>query len=256
MPAWSEPPKEASQGSGNTTGSSASSSTSDKKDNKEESKEDLGRLTDASSGIFGFAGARAALFGYSASGTSVERAGDYGALGAALEYHTGGFSGKSASKIYLGYELRGALGYQQGADYKIKTANEPDPEGSFTLLGEVGPTLVPFHWGGSIAGRLVLAPAVGLNYNGARYYESYVYLALAGRVQVFLSDSLMVSAQYGYVPWTAKQAYTVREHHMEAALHIADYGFGVRYQIDSIKNATETKDATSPTLGGFAAMLF
>jgi hypothetical protein len=260
MPTWSEPPKESSpSNAGAGTGSSAAAPSGGKDQStksKDEGKDDFGQLTNATSGIFGFAHSRAALFGYSASGASVDRAGDYSALGGSIEYKTGSFSGKDTAKVYFGYELRGAVGYQQGAEYKVKTPNDADPEGSITALGEIGPTLVPIHWGGSVAGRIVLAPAVGLNYNGARYYESYVYLALAGRAQVFLSDSLMLSAQYGYVPWTAKQAYTVREHHMEAALHIADYGFGVRYQIDTIANAAGTKDASSPTLGGFAGMLF
>jgi hypothetical protein len=258
MPTWSEPPAQGQAPpvqSASTPANGSATPTPNAKDSKE-AGENFGALTSASSGIFGYTHARAAIFGYSATGTSVERDGDYSALGASAEYHTGGFSGKDASKVYFGYELRGAIGYQQGPEYKTKVANESEPEGSITALGEIGPTLVPFHWGGSVAGRVVLAPAIGLNLNGARYYESYVYLALSGRVQVFPSDTVMVSAQYGYVPWTAKQAYSVREHHLEVAVHVSDYGFGFRYQRDQISNPAGTKDAESPTIGGFVALLF
>jgi hypothetical protein len=257
MPTWSEPPSQSGQsgqaGTAQTGQTSASPNPAKDqgKNETKEAKEELSKLTDATSGIFGFAHSRAALVGYSASGNSVDRGGDYSAFGGSVEYQTGGFAGKETSKVYFGYELRGALGYQKGAEYKIKLAGESEPEGSITALGEIGPTLVPLQWGG-----VVLAPAIGLDFNGARYYESYVYLALAGRVQVFPAETVMISAQYGYVPWTAKESYTVREHHLEAAVHVADYGFGFRYQRAQISNAAGTKDAVSPTIGGFAALLF
>lgn len=258
MPQWSEPPRAApNNGAGAAQGTTPGStgSTPTKPTPKEES-DSLGHLTDATSEVFGEASSRAAAVIYKAGGTSVLRDGEYEALGGALEFHTGNYGGKPSSAVYLGYEARASLGYQQGPDYKTKLQGEEEPEGKLTLLGEIGPAIIPVHWGGSIAGRLALLPAAGLIYNGARYYESYAYLALSGRLQVFVSETIMLQAQYGYVPWTAKQSFTIREHRAEAALHISEYAFGARYQVDMITSADGSKDASSPTIGGFAALLF
>jgi hypothetical protein len=269
-PTWADSsngPPAPSPGNGNgngNAGQSGSSATSSAGPDskrvepaKPEAAEALDDLVSVESSLFGKLGTRASVFGYSASGSSLVRAGDYTALGGGIEWQMGDYGGKGPAGTYFGYELRVSAGYQAGAEFKPSLPNEAKADGALAVLGEIGPSIVPVHWGGSaFAGRIVLAPAVGLVLNGARYYEGYLYIALVGRAQFFLSPTLMLQAQYGFTPWTAKEAYSIREHRVEAALHVKSYGFGFRYQLDLVTDESGSKSAKSPTIGGFASLLF
>jgi hypothetical protein len=249
MPGWSEPPPAASQPSAAST-AEAKPSTPNGKD-----KDDLGAYTDQGTPPFVSASSRLAAFGYSASGKVLQGDNEYAALGGGVEGHLGRYGATGPAKMYFGYELRAGVGYQTAAEYKPARQGD-EPEGGFTAFGEIGPAIVPLHWGGGLAGRIVLVPNVGLTLNKARFYENYGYVHLAGRLQFVLSPTLVATAQYGYTPWTGKQSVLIREHRVEASLQIEDYAFGFRYQRDMLATPESDRKSSADNLGGFAALLW
>lgn len=206
-------------------------------------------------GLGGHSG-RLFAFGLSARGNDFTRpAGpkDYSRLGGGLEFHYTANGDKTRFDTLLGFEF----GISGG--YATRSYGSQDDDGGFLLRSEVGPTFGLVDFGGESTGvRLTFFPAMGASYDGGRFYESYAYFSLGGRVSAHLGREADAHVQYIFVPGTTTDTWLIREHRIEASLNLGSVALGARYQLDTVEQAGSRPVLSSknPTLGALIGYAF
>ncbi len=173
---------------------------------------------------------------------------DYSRIGALAEIHGSFFFDKTRFKTLLGFEASAAGGYgtlKYSDGIPDKDSKGDENKGSLILRTEFGPTFGLVDFGGAERGvRLTFLPAMGLYLDGGRFYDSYAYFSLGGRLSAHLSSSVDVHAQYIFVPGTTTDTWDIREHRMEAFANIGPLAVGARFQLDTV----ELADVPAPTV--------
>jgi hypothetical protein len=184
----------------------------------------------------------------------------YTGLRGTVEFQGGFYSDKTIFGTYIGFEGRAALGYELGPKYgdgtKDKDDEGSDVDGSLVFQMDLGPSYVPLHWRAGIPGRVTLLPGFGMDLDGARFYSSFAYAYLGARLSLFLSDGFSLHGQYVYVPGTTSGSLLIREHRVEASVHIGNLGLGARFHLTHVAFPTDDRATENPQLSAFAAYVF
>ena len=184
----------------------------------------------------------------------------YTGLRGTVEIQGGFYSDKTVFGTYIGFEGRAALGYELGPKYGDGTTDKDDEgsdvNGSLVFQMDLGPSYVPLHWRGGIPGRVTLLPGFGMDLDGARFYSSFAYAFIGGRLSLLFSDALSLHGQYVYIPGTTSGSLLIREHRVEASVHMGNLGLGARFHLTQVAFPTDDRATQIPQLSAFAAYVF
>lgn len=199
---------------------------------------------------FGGHSGRVMALGFSASGTDFTRASepkDYSRFGGGVLFHYTDNFDATRFKTLLGFDFNVEGGYAT-----LKHGDQ-DGDGAFLLRSEVGPTFGLVDFGGEHTGvRFTFFPAMGFSYDGGRFYGTYAYFSLGGRVSAHLGEETDAHLQYIFVPGTTTDTWLIREHRVEAILNLGSIALGARYQQDTVEQvggASPGLSSRNPTMG-------
>lgn len=199
---------------------------------------------------FGGHSGRVMAFGITASGTDFTRDSepkDYSRFGGGVEFHYTSNFDTTRFKTLLGFDFNVVGGYAT-----LKHGDQ-SADGGFLLRSEFGPSFGLIDFGGEHTGfRFTFFPAMGVSYDGGRFYETFAYFSLGGRLSAHLGEETDAHLQYVFVPGTTTDTWLIREHRVEAIVNLGSIALGARYQLDMVEQAEGASPSLSsrnPTLG-------